>query len=1030
MRKKISILIIGILVISGISTIFYNNNTIKASETENIISKSFKFNEPIQNDFNTDYISLQLENTNRYLYSPEKPILPKVVKIYELDFGIKNVQVNVFPTNIKTMELNKKIRPSPYILPLSMNQNMVIEPKEDKTVYEASEAYPNSWYDYKVTCGVNSNNKRVTFVTLDLYPDRYIPNENKLNYAEGFNVIINYDDPDLYLRGTGEYDLVIIAPPKFENDLQRLVNHKNNYGINTLLKTTNDIYNEFSGVDKPEKIKYFIEHAISSWDIDYVLLVGGLDSLIWANPRDHQNYGDKDWLVPIRYNNIYDNPKYPLDSKIQDPGTMSDLYYADVYKEGGIFEDWDPNGDGIIGAWDFPNDNVENDTGIDMTPDVAVGRLACRNTRELKLVIDKIIYYETHDLNEEDWFKKIITVTGDGFLDQTDLDIQWDTSELDDGEYTIYARSNNPEGTFGPIDEIHITLDKTKETAISFNHDDHLKFDTYPYDPIAEITSPSNGDILGNSDFFEIPDEDVAYCNTFLSWADLNYTDEIMHIRGKSYDPKPYGVKTDIHVWIKNSAQEIVFEDWRNDTEMYFEGEWVTGDQSLLGNPGALHYIPNDFTKEILWSSNGKFTGSSDVIKEFNKGAGFIFFSGHGSPQTWGNHKSGVPGNRRNSHLTGLDIIDIKIPFLPMESLKNFYKTPIVLVGGCHNSQFNVSLIPSILNIYPSMWTHGAPAPETWSWWLTRLNKRGSLATIGNTGFGYGIIGKDCTSGGLDGGICIEFFKQYSQGYEYLGDIYRNTQTNYVNNFDVSLQEHAKSLQQWALLGDPSLKIGGYATSPLNNLEISISGEPLPGEDIEFQANIVNGNDPDSLEWNFDLDEDGIYDVTLYGESVQEQWDQPGVFWVNVVATYGTETIIYDTVIEIENEINKPAKPSGPSSIGVGKTAKYSTSAVDPNNDGELWYIFDWGDGTYGYSGPRNSGETGSATHKWTEKGNYEIKVIVFDEYGRISPWSDPLSVSITKSRSRDNQLLIQILNKFFENHPNLLIYIQQILNI
>jgi hypothetical protein len=49
-------------------------------------------------------------------------------------------------------------------------------------------------------------------------------------------------------------NLVIITPAKFSNELQPLVNHKNAHGVKTLLKTTEDIYAAYQGVDKPEQI--------------------------------------------------------------------------------------------------------------------------------------------------------------------------------------------------------------------------------------------------------------------------------------------------------------------------------------------------------------------------------------------------------------------------------------------------------------------------------------------------------------------------------------------------------------------------------------------------------------------------------------------------------------------------------------------------------------------------------------------------------------------------------------------------------
>ena len=113
-------------------------------------------------------------------------------------------------------------------------------------------------------------------------------------------------------------------------------------------------------------------------------------------------------------------------------------------------------------------------------------------------------------------------------------------------------------------------------------------------------------------------------------------------------------------------------------------------------------------------------------------------------------------------------------------------------------------------------WSHGIPTPECFSWTFVRMPRQGAIATIGNTGLGYGVPGKECLVEGLDGGICIQFFKNYSkeytnnEGVAYLGDVYLNAQRAYHNEFDMEFLDHAKSLTQWVLLGDPSLRVGGY----------------------------------------------------------------------------------------------------------------------------------------------------------------------------------------------------------------------------
>ena len=506
--------------------------------------------------------------------------------------------------------------------------------------------------------------------------------------------------------------------------------------------------------------------------------------------------------------------------------SLSDLYYADIYEDGGNFSSWDPSGDGIFAAWNKPG--VENDTGLDLYPDVALGRLACESVSEVRTVVKKIIKYETTTYGSE-WFKKMTVISGDGFLDQEDLNIQWDTTGLPTGAYTIYAQSSNPSAEYGPIETINITVDKTKETNLTFNHNDNLRIDHYPGLPIAEIVTVSEGNILGNTDFTYTPTDREAYCNEFYFWANMSYLDEILTIRGKSYDPKPYGNLSSIHVWITNSADDIIFEDWRNNTEMY------TKENTPLVNRHCSVVVVPYIT--CLRSSNETSSGrpmensleQQDVIDAWNEGAGFMFLSGHGSPNVWADHYPGVPGGRGTGSITGLQVTTLKpwppffkIPLFPMDTIKNGEKLPIAVIGGCHNSQFNISMMYGLLDgmiyLLPNfpkihMWCYGTPVPEAFSWRLVRNPKGGAIASIGNTGLGYGMPGVDLTTGGGDGWVTIEIFKQYGyEGIDILGQAHQQTLTAYINTFDMTDMEagHPKTVQQWALLGDPTLKIGGY----------------------------------------------------------------------------------------------------------------------------------------------------------------------------------------------------------------------------
>jgi hypothetical protein len=825
MRKIITLSIIGFLIISGLGVIATNNdksiNQISNSKLEltNVVFPQLTINKL------NDCIALYLENVSTYLMEPGFPMIPKIVKYYELPFGVKNVKVEVTPKNILEFEIEEEIQPAPMHLPLSLiNIVKYTNIKINEKVYLSENPYPNSWFEYRICCGLNNQNERVTYVILNIFPVKYIPKLNKIYFAENADIELKYDLPkSTIFPKNSEYELVIITPARFYRYLIKLQNHKIANGINTFIKKIEDIYKEYTGYDKPEQIKLFIKDAIEKYNITYVLLVGGLKSKIWSRPRDDPNQGTKGWYLPVRYNNLYDNPEHPLKSEVYfDPGVITDLYYADIYDGEGNFSSWDPNGDGIYAAWGMPN--VTNDTNIDMVPDVSLGRLACASSLEVRNVVKKIIKYEK-TAADPSWFKKIIVVSGDGFLDQEDLDFQWDTNNRSNGKYVIKAQSFNPDGISGPIEIINITIDKNVNTSITFNHDDYLRIKSYPGNPIAEIVSISEGDILGKNDFEYIPNEGQAYGNSFTNWANINYTNGILHIRGKTYDPKPYGNITNINVFIENENGEVVFSDWRNNSEMYYEGEWITGEKLLFGGGGALYYMPEDFEKIIIWTSNGNLTNQKDVIKALSQGSGFAFLSGHGSPNVWADHYPGIPGNRAHGSVTGLYVIGIRpykkfisFPIFPMKKIKNINKLPVVLIGGCHNSQFNVSMIRGFFDVYNkrSTWCHGYPVPECFSWYLVKMPRTGAIATIGNTGLGYGTLGKYCNIGGLDGGICIEFFKQYAKkynqnGFGILGDVYTQTLVQYTIDFDIGNMDHAKSLSQWVLLGDPSLRIGGYS---------------------------------------------------------------------------------------------------------------------------------------------------------------------------------------------------------------------------
>jgi hypothetical protein len=182
------------------------------------------------------------------------------------------------------------------------------------------------------------------------------------------------------------YDMLCIAPKMFSKNLQPLIAHKNAVGVQTIVLTTEDIYKNFDGRDSAEQIKYAIKDAKEQWNISYVLLVGGLKLFGLG------------WHVPVRYSNLDDGSGQSV--------FLTDLYFADLYKESGEFDDWDSNGNGVFAEW--------GKDSLDFTPDVAIGRLACRTAKEVSIVVEKIIIYETQTYGSS-WFKRMVAIGGDTF---------------------------------------------------------------------------------------------------------------------------------------------------------------------------------------------------------------------------------------------------------------------------------------------------------------------------------------------------------------------------------------------------------------------------------------------------------------------------------------------------------------------------------------------------------------------------------------------------------------------------------------
>ena len=359
------------------------------------LEHSFSYPEIVKHG-NYWVVRVKETNHNRYVLfdlDPGKPVLPVNMSIFELFFGSEIINLEYEHSTPIIIDL-----PGPLTF-CRASYDTLDGPEEipmDMSIYGSSEPYPSDWVQYHTGGGL-SHGEHFTFFVPRVYPVRYFPADNQLQFIPTITVNISYKEPEEpILQDNDIYDLLIVAPSPFNRNLQPLVNHKEKFGVRTKLVSTKDVYRtSIPGRDKAEKIKYFIKKEIEESGIKYVLLFGGRLGQTWL------------WNLPVRYSRVVptDEQEYPEKS------FLSDIYFADIYDSKGDFSSWDSNNDGMFSVW---NDTFKEE--MDVYPDVYLGRLPCRNTFEVKIMVNKIINYEK-DKCDESWFKNLILVAGDSYND-------------------------------------------------------------------------------------------------------------------------------------------------------------------------------------------------------------------------------------------------------------------------------------------------------------------------------------------------------------------------------------------------------------------------------------------------------------------------------------------------------------------------------------------------------------------------------------------------------------------------------------
>ncbi|MCX6668024.1 MAG: clostripain-related cysteine peptidase [Euryarchaeota archaeon] len=264
----------------------------------------------------------------------------------------------------------------------------------------------------------------------------------------------------------------------------------------------------------------------------------------------------------------------------------------------------------------------------------------------------------------------------------------------------------------------------------------------------------------------------------------------------------------------------------------------------------------------------------------------------------------------------------------------------------------------------------------------------------GGTGVGYGWDMSINAKGGANGTAYFTFGED-----EYATDGYDETT-------DVQHTDLPTDVEIYSLIDSIGCSVDikhGPDTSKIWDIYVEWQGSDSGTVELSWDASPIPNEEYPS--------------VVLYDCDNNEQIDMLTSSSYSLTMNVG-ETL-HMKIICSSSENNPPVKPqppSGPTSGKPGRECTYTAVTIDPDGD-LISYVFDWGDDTTTQTPFVSSGQVASATHKWSKKGNYEIKVKAIDEQGMESDWSDPLSVRMPRTISFKS-FFLKLLERFPHAFP------------
>jgi len=592
--------------------------------------------------------------------------------------------------------------------------------------------------------------------------------------------------------------IVVISTEKFELTLKRLIDHFNELGVKTFYKDVDEIYDEYPGIDNLEKIKYFIKDAKETLGVSYVLLVGNDEYIPTREIADEMSINGDDLccLEDVYIECITCDNNEDLDSIIDELINYEDYNYGEVQKTNDLL-----NNDINL---------VDNEDSITINPDIIAED---NNLNNLEFIENTIFEYDMAIISTDSFASTLQPLIDH----KNEYGVKTFFKDVDE----IY---NEYQGRDEPEKIKYFIKDAIETKGISYV----LIVGGIDYVPIRKSA------VQGDTHHFLIP-TDLYYADIYNSTGDFC-----------SWDANNNDIFGEWNIVINNSAYGSDIDEVDLNADVYIGRIPCFNNEELnIVVDKIIYYENNAFGSEwfnrILLLSSDKYTPISEDVGEVmdshgfeltklysidnnfdtekinyetTKGAGFLSFMGHGGfscimvdttiyiPLI--NRTFGRFIYYRNKHLAGMN---------------NGFMLPIAYLKACSTA---------ILDHISFMWPRLAkilnlPNRAGFAYNIVKKEGGGAIASIGAT--------RDTHGNYLD----LYFFEEYKPGIT-IGEMLVNAQYDYkISSPEPLLSFTYQTIQVYLLIGDPSLKVGGYDQSQQGNQQIN--PQSMPSSQPSQQSN-------------------------------------------------------------------------------------------------------------------------------------------------------------------------------------------------